>query len=171
MDNKYILLFKKEGSDTVVNSFTRWAIVCAHVPFKAGGKTKDVAKRSWYDEHGEDAYVPEDLMFEAYDAEFEFAYVGRELASNPFDLGLAYATIKSFKEWLTTDGSVMSIYSPYASIGRKGCYLLEMNNEECCVQTVQQGSNVYNENVLTFRAKFRVTNPVTDITLSSSSSS
>lgn len=170
MESRYTLLFQK-GTDSVVNSYTQWGIVCAQVPFKVAGKTKDVAKREWPDEHGEDSFIPDKLMFEAYDVEFELAYQGQELSSNPFDLSLAVAAISSFKKWLsgndTSEGSgaELSIYSPYSTIGRQGIYLLEFSDEDPHLQLKQEGGNVYNENVLTFKVKFRVTDPMTDITL------
>lgn len=171
MDAINCLLFQK-GSGNVVNSFTQWGIVCCKVPFKAGGKTKELAKNGWQDEHGEDTYIPSKLMFEAYDAEFEMAYKGEELATNPFDLDLAFTWINAFKKWLsgndTTSGSgaELKIYSPFETIGRQGCYLLEISDEEPCVLTKQSKGNMYHENVVTFKVKFRVTDPMTDIVLS-----
>ena len=176
MNSANTLLFQK-GNGTVVNSFTQWGIACCKVPFKAGGKTKDPAKRDWKDEQGEDVFLPNKLMFEAYDAEFEMAYVGKELASNPFNLSLAMTQIKAFKKWLTGNdttngsGAELKIYSPYASIGRQKCYLSEISNEEPRLQLVQEGQNIYHENVVTFKVKFRVCDPMTDITLSETSSS
>lgn len=170
MDAINCLLFQK-GSGNVVNSYTQWGIVCCKVPFKAGGKTKELAKNEWQDEHGEDTYIPSKLMFEAYDAEFEMAYKGEELATNPFDLDLAFTRINAFKKWLsgndTTSGSgaELKIYSPFETIGRQGCYLLEISDEEPCVLTKQSKGNIYHENVATFKVKFRITDPMTDIVL------
>ena len=174
MDAINCLLFQK-GSGSVVNSFTQWGIVCCKVPFKAGGKTKELAKNNWYDEQGEDAYIPSKLMFDAYDVEFELAYKGEEIATNPFDLDLAFTQIKAFKKWLSGNntsagsGAELKIYSPYSTIGRQGCYLLEISDEDPCVLTRQNSSNVYHENVVTFKVKFRVTDPVTDIVLANPS--
>lgn len=170
MEDRYTLLMQK-GSDSVIDTYTQFGIVCASVPFKAGGKTKSLAKREWYDEQGEDVYIPSQLMFEAYDAEFTLAYKGQELATNPFDLSLALESIETFKEWLSGadedggSGAELSIYSPYSTIGRQGCYLLEISDEEPHLQTKQESGNVYNENVVTFKVKFRVTDPATSITL------
>ena len=176
MNNRYTLLFQK-GTGRVVDSFNKWGIVCCSVPFKAGGKTKEPAKREWLDEHGDDVYLPSKLMFESYEAEFEMAYMGKELATNPFNLSLAESQIKAFKKWLTGNdtqngsGSELKIYSPYAAIGRQKCYLMEISNESPCVVTKQEGGNLYNENVVTFKVKFKITDPMTDITLVESSSS
>lgn len=176
MDNRYTLLIQK-GSGSVVNTFSEFGIVCCKVPFKAGGKTKEPAKREWSDEHGDDAFLPSKLMFQAYEAEFEMAYSGKELATNPFNLSLAASHITAFKKWLTGNdtvsgsGSELKIYSPHATIGRQKCYLMEISDEDPCVVTAHENGNVYNENVVTFKVKFRVTDPMTDITLSESSSS
>ena len=170
MDNRYAILFKK-ASENVVNSYTQWGIVCANVPFKSGGKTKDLPVREYFDENGEDTYIPPALKFDAYDMEFEMAYAGKELASNPFNLSLAYTKIKDFKKWLSgndglgSTGAELKIYSSYSTIGRQGCYLLDIDDEETHLQLMQQGGNLYHENVLTFKVKFRVTDPMTDITL------
>lgn len=171
MDSRYTLLFKK-GDGNVVNSYTQWGIVCCSVPFRAGGETKDLPTNDWYDEQGEDTYKPSKMMFKAYDVEFEMAYAGQELATNPFDLDLAFTQIDAFKKWLsgndTSDGTgtELKIYSPFSTIGRQGCYLREISDEAPHVQTKEQNGNLYHENVLTFKVIFRVCDPITNITLS-----
>lgn len=171
MDNIHTLLFQK-GSGSVVNSFTQWGIVCAKVPFKAGCSTKELPTNDWYDEHGDDTYIPSYLRMQAYDVEFEMAYKGEELATNPFDLDLAFTQIGAFKNWLSGNdseggsGATLKIYSPYATIGRQNCYLQSISDEEPHVQTKEQGGNLYHENVVTFKVTFRVRDPVTNITLS-----
>ncbi len=170
MEDRYTLFFQK-GSDQVLNSFMEWGIVCCSVPFKAGGKTKALEATSLPDEHGEAVAFPKNLIFEPYDAEFEFAYKGEELATNPFNLHLAFEKISAFKKWLSGNdtaegsGTELKIYSPFATIGRQGCYLLEIGDEDPVVQTKQSGYNLYHENVVTFKVIFRVTDPMTDIVL------
>lgn len=170
MDSRYTLLFKK-GSGNVINSYSQWGIVCAKVPFKAGGKTKDLPNREWHDEHGDDTYIPSQIMMEGYDAEFEMVYCGKELHSNPFNLSLARTNIENFKKWLSGNdsssgtGAEMKIYSPYSTIGRQGCYLKEIDNEDPHLQLRQDGGNLYHENIVTFKVKFRITDPMTQITL------
>ena len=167
MDAKYGLIIKR-GSGSPVNTFTRWGIACIDIPFNGGGKTKSPAKREWFDEHGEDTYLPSKLMFEAYDAEFEVACV---IDGNVWDLSQSFERIDSFKKWLSGNDSTagsgveLKIYSPYSTIGREGCYLLEISDEEPHLQLKSQSGNIYKENVLTFKVKFRVTDPMTNITL------
>lgn len=168
MDDRNTLKFRK-GNGSVVNSYSQWSIGCCKVPFKVGGKTKDLPKRDWKDEQGEDVYIPSNLMMEAYDAEFEMACVVNNTSG--FSLSAAFEKINAFKKWLSGNdtssgsGAELKIYSPYTGIGRQGCYLLEISNEEPHLQLKQSAGNLYNENVLTFRVKFRVTDPMTNITL------
>lgn len=165
------VLFQK-GDGAVVNSYNEWGIATRKVPFKTGGKVKSLAKTDWKDEHGADEYFPAKLCFEPYEIEVEFAYAGRELASNPFNLSLATTQIANFINWLSGNdsengtGSELKIYFPYTGIGRQKCRLSEISDEDPHLQLVQVGSSLYNENVVTFKVKFMVTDPVTYITLS-----
>lgn len=171
MDDIHCLKFKK-GDGNVVNSFTQWGIVCASVPFKAGGSVKELPENDWYDEHGTDVYIPAKTMFESYDAEFVMAYKGQELATNPFDLDLALTQINAFKKWLTGNdtengsGAELKIYSPYSTIGRQGCYLKSIDDENPIVMTKEENGNLYHENIVTFKVTFRVTDPITNVVLS-----
>lgn len=174
MNDTNTLLIRKGDEGEVVNTFTEWGIVCAKVPFKAGGTTKKLPSREWNDEHGADTYIPQRMYMEAYDAEFEFAYKGEELVMNIMNLSQAFTQIDAFKKWLTGNdgqpgeetGASLTIYSPYSTIGRKNCYLVSISNEDPCVIAKGRGTNLYNENVVTFKATFRVTDPVTNVTLS-----
>lgn len=175
MDDINALLIRKGDDGEVVNTFTEWGIVCAKVPFDLGGTTKELPTRSWNDEHGEDVYIPSRLCMEAYDTEFEFAYKGEELVMNIMNLSQAFTQIDAFRKWLTGNdgqpgegtGASLVIYSPFSTIGRK-CYLKKFSDEDPCVIAKGRGTNLYNENVVTFKATFRVTDPMTNEVLSSS---
>lgn len=172
MDNRYTLLIRKNG--VVVNTYNQWGIVCCKVPFKAGGKTKELPKKDYYDEHGDNVFIPNKLMFEGYDAEFELAYQGQELASNPLNMSNGLAQIDAFKKWLSGNdtlagsGATLDIYSPFSTIGRQNCYLLEISDENPFLQLKEDNGNTYNENVITFKVTFRVTDPMTNVVLSES---
>lgn len=168
-ENKCILFQKGDGE--VINSFTEWGIVCLKVPFKTGGKVKALAKREWKDENGTDEYYPKKLYFESYEMEVEFGYQGRELSSNPKNLSLAYSRIRSFRNWLSGNDTVngsgtdLKMYSPYTSIGRQKVRLSEISDEDPCLMLAADGANLYHETVLTFKVKFMVNDPMTDIVL------
>lgn len=169
MDNRCSLLFQKEGGE-VVDSFSAWGIVCLKVPFDAGGKVKELPKRDWSDEDGYDVFVPSKLSFEGYESEFELAYKGQELSTSPFNLSLAFSRIDAFKKWLSghdssSPSASLSIYSPYSDIGRRDCYLSSISDESPHLQLKGENGNVYNETVVTFKVKFWVNDPVTNIVL------
>ena len=89
------------------------------------------------------------------------------------NLSMALTQIDAFKKWLTGNdgqsdegtGASLAIYSPFSTIGRKDCYLVSISDEEPCVIAKGRGTNIYNENVVTFKATFKVTDPVTNVTL------
>ena len=138
MNEPYSILMQKTTENAPVkDSLAHFGIVCTEFPFKPGGETKDLPKRDWPDEDGEDTYIPDKLLLKAYDLEAEMCYKG--------DLGTAYDKIMAFQNYLTGengDGATLKIYNSHTGIGREGLYLDE---------------------VLTFPVKFRVTDPRTQI--------
>lgn len=163
----YTLIIQK-GDSAPVDTFETYGIACRQVPFRFIGDTKELPKRDWFDEHGEDTFIPDSLKFKSYELELEFAYMGQELATNPFNLSLAKTNISSFIKWLTGNdgngntGATLKIYSPYTSIGRQGCYLLSISDEDPYLMLKEEAGNLYNENVVTFKARFNVTDPVSE---------
>lgn len=164
---KNTLLIRKTGSESVYSSFSGWNIACTEVPFEIGGETKDLYKNDWKDEHGEDTYIPDTLMLKAYDLRVKFAYKG--------SLNTAYGVLTSFRDFLTgaaetkiyeggvetqevaDGGASLDLYFPHTGIGRQKCYLKQF------ADTDFTKSNI--DDVLEFSAVFRVTDPVTSITL------
>ena len=65
-----------DANDTpypVRESVAEWGIWCKSIPFKLLDKVKEPAKRTWYDEHGDDEYIPSTGLFvEAYTMKVEF---------------------------------------------------------------------------------------------------
>lgn len=161
------LLIRKTGEDNVYSSLGGWNIACTEVPFEVGGEPKDLYKNDWKDEHGEDTYIPNTLVLKAYDMRVKFAYKG--------GVSSAYGVITAFRnfligmagtkeyeggvetEELVDGGASLDIYFPYTGIGRQKCYLKQF------ADTDFTKSNL--DDVLEFSAVFRVTDPVTEITL------
>lgn len=141
---------------SVVNTYTQFGIVCQEFPFKHLPESKDLPKRDWYDEHGEDVYVPADgLKFKAYDVEATFLYVGNELQMS--------SKLKEFIAFIygrNSGGSPMlRIYDEYTDTGRKGVYVLSHSNDLFFYNDVSIDA------IARFKVKFRVTDPVTNISL------
>ena len=147
MNEPYSILMQKTTENAPVkDSLVHFGIVCTEFPFKPGGETKDLPKRDWPEEDGEDTYIPDKLPLKAYDLEAEMCYKG--------DLGTAYDKIMAFQNYLTGengDGATLKIYNSHTGIGRQGLYLLEVGDFEF------NKSNM--DEVLTFPVKFRVTDP------------
>ena len=113
-------------------------------------------KRDWYDEHGEDTYMPTDgLKFKAYDLEVKFLYVGTQANMK--------SELSSFIEFIygrNTNGSpLLAVYDEYTKTGRRGMYVLSVDNDLIVYDDVN--TDVIGQ----FKVKFRVTDPNTDITL------
>ena len=168
MDYKKFLIQQQTASGTdvgnVVDTYTTYKVVCQEMPFKHLPEVKEPAKRDWYDEHGEDVYIPNDGMrFKAYDVEATFLFVGTQQEM--------HGKITSFIEFITgrnTNGSPwLAIYDEYTGIGRKKVYVSEVEDE------MYFFDDVNTEAIAQFKVKFRVNDPVTDVilTLGSSSSS
>lgn len=164
---KNTLLIRKTGEETVYSSFGGWNIACTEVPFEIGGEPKEPYKNDWKDEHGEDTYIPNTLVLKAYDMRVKFAYKGA--------VSSAYGVLTAFRDFLigvagtkkysggtatqelVDGGASLDIYFPYTGIGRQKCYLKQF------ADSAFTKSNI--DDVLEFSAVFRVTDPLTSITL------
>lgn len=157
-----------------VDTFSKFNVVCQEMPFKYLPETKDLPKRDWHDEDGEDVYVPADgQKFKAYDTEAKFLYVGTEqnMASD----------LKSFIDFVcgrtnVVSGSIVStssstknvllkVYDQYTQIEAKGLYVLSVDNNLFLY------NNSDAEAIAQFGVKFRVTDPIASIVYTESSSS
>lgn len=141
---------------SVVDTYAAYGIVCQEFPFKHLPESKDLPKRDWYDEDGEDVYFPTDgLKFKAYDLEAKFLYEGS--ASN------MHTNLKSFIEFINGRNSggspCLAIYDQYTQTGRRGVYVESVDN------TLYFYNDVNISAITQFKVKFRVTDPVTNITL------
>lgn len=161
------LLIRKTGEETVYSSLAGWNIACTEVPFEIGGEPKDLYKNDWKDEHGEDTYIPNTLVLKAYDMRVKFAYKG--------SVSSAYGVLTAFRDFLigvagtkeyeggaetqelVDGGASLDIYFPYTGIGRQKCYLKSFADTDFAKSNL--------DDVLEFSAVFRVTDPVTSITL------
>lgn len=140
----------------VVDTYAAFKVVCQEFPFKVLPKTRDLAKRTWNDEHGDDEYVsPEGLFFDAYDIEVKFLYAGAEQ-----DLPSDVTNFINFICGRNENGApLLAIYDEYTLIGRRDVRVQEVENE----------LYFYNEYeidaIASFKVKFKVNDPVTNVIL------
>lgn len=148
----YSIYFKKENGG-VIDSQKEWGIVCKEFPFLLYGESKELPKRDWLDEDGEDVFFPNSLAMAAYDLDVEFAYRGVMDSAN--------VAIRGFLDYLTGrdgSGANLSVYDTYTKIGRQGVYYKKVS-PDVFVRNTSEGD------VVTFTVTFRVTDPTTQITL------
>ena len=141
---------------SVVDTQTAFNVVCREFPFKHLPESKELAKRDWFDENGEDVYIPTDgLTFKAYDVVADFLYVG-EKESMSQDL----ISFINFIYGKNTNGSpFMSVYDEYTQTGRRGVYVKSVGND--LLSYTDNSSGV----IASFKVTFRVTDPVTSVIL------
>lgn len=165
---KDTLLIRKTGESTVYSSLAIWNIACTEVPFEVGAESKELYKNDWKDENGEETYIPTTIPMKAYDMKVKFAYKGAIASAysaltnfRDFLIGTAatYVTINGTST-LADGGASLDLYFPYTGIGRTKCYLKQFSDGEF----VQSNK----DDVLEFTATFRVTDPITSITLTAS---
>ena len=139
-----------------VDTYAKWKVVCQECPFKHLPETKELPKRDWNDENGDDVYIPSDgLKFKAYDMEVKFLYVGKE-SDMPSDI-TGFIVFICGKN---ANGSpLLAIYDEYTKNGRQNVIVESVDNELYFYNDISADA------IAEFKVKFRVNDPVTDITL------
>ena len=153
----------------VNESVAMWKMYCKEIPFKIIEKVKAPAKRTWYDEHGDDEYISsEGLYAEAYTMKVEFGCKSQDIYTGTTLIRTAQEEVKRCtKNFLTflREAGMMKMYSTYTGIGRQYVRLDSVNDNA----TWKQGDDGYW--FLIFEVTFKVNDPVTDVTLGPSQSS
>lgn len=154
---------------SVIDTQASYNIACQECPFKMLPESKELPKREWYDEDGDDVYIPSDgLKFKAYDMEVKFIYVGtgyvkqdQTVVTKEQEMKEKVSAFIDFLYGRNTNGSpLLKIYDEYTLIGRQGVYVLSVDND-------MMAYDDRNNNVIgIFKVKFRVTEPTTDVSLS-----
>ena len=151
----YSILFKKP-TGTTIDTQDVWGIVCKDFPFKLYGDVKELPSQNWFDEHGNEEYIPNHLYINSYDITAEFAFKGTRESAN--------APIRGFLNYLSgndglNQGAELSVYDTYTKIGRQKVRYISVSDELIIARDDSNGD------VFTFKVKFRVNDPITDITL------
>lgn len=168
---KYRLLIQQDGGP-VIDTYESFGVVCQEFPFKYLPETKELPKRDWYDEDGEDVYVPKDgLRFAAYDLEVKFLYVGKDtnMSSDLKDfIDYLYGRINYVKDdkgnvvKVTTNVKkdvMLAVYDEYTKTGKSGVYMREITSNLFDISDIDPDA------IAIFSARFRVTDPISDIVL------
>ena len=160
---------KKMGTgNPTKESVLDFGIWCKTIPFKIMEKVKQPPSRSWNDQHGVDEFIPDGgLYLDAYTMKVEFGCKKMKQLHDGSTTIPAVTDVRSkvatFIEFLRTSGMMM-LYSSYTGIGRQNVRLESINDNA-------KWKNQGGEQWLIFEVVFKINDPYTDITLSSSSSS
>ncbi len=150
----------------VCESVSTWGIFCKDIPFKMFDKVKEPAKRSYYDQHGDDEYIsPNGLLLEAYTMKVELACkkIGEGNSFDSAAVNDVRVKVGAFLSYLKTSG-MLKVYSSHTRIGRQNVRL-ESVGEGGTWMTDDDGNEF-----LIFEVILKVNDPDTDVVLSSSNS-
>lgn len=143
----------------IADTLDKWKIVCAESPYRIFGDPKDVATREWLDEHGKDMYIPSDVKFKSFDADFTFLCTGsnNEVRANMEDF-LRFLSGKSSGAASRTVGAWLVVYDTYNKIGWKDVRFKSVSSDALLMYDT-------NDVVLKFKVTFEVNDPYTKIDL------
>lgn len=146
MDYYKIYLQKEADKTEVKETIADFGMYCMEDPFVLYSETKEVTKRSWYDEHGDDEYIPENGQYvQSYENSVKFGFKGNEFGANE--------RLRTFLDYLRT-GS-FKIYCEFNKIGRQHVRFKSVK------QTLYRDKEVGDLLIVTVTLKFN--DPVTDI--------
>jgi len=139
------LIINKDN--TIKDVYRDFGIYTKHVPFILYPKAKEPYKKSWYDEDGDDEYLPATPRYEAYTMNVDFVYEGA--------LNTANTNIKNFLDFI--QGGYFSLYDEYTGIGRQKIRYV----------SVDENATLYrrDKDVVEFTVSLKVNDPVTQITI------
>lgn len=134
----------------VKETIADFGMYCMEFPFKIFSGVKAPTSRSWYDEEGDDEYIPDDgLRMEAYEIAVKFGYKGES--------GSAPKAVRDFLTFLRTAG-LMKMYCEYGDIGRRNVRLKTVSDD---AELIHDASG----DLVVFKVTFKVNDPVSDVVL------
>lgn len=154
----------KRGNEyPAYESIYKWGIWCKSIPFKIFDKVKAPAKRTWYDEHGDDEYISSDGLFlEAYTMKVEFGCKilkeAHGYASGGMPVNDVRKNVGGFLEYLRSAG-MMKLYSTHTRIGRQNVRLESVSDNATWKEDIDGNE------FLIFEVTFKVNDPSTNFIL------
>lgn len=146
------------------DTYSKWLVVCSAFPFKLLPDAKDYVTRDWKDGDGEDVYVPSTVRNKSYDIDAEFIYVGgdADMRQNierfiQFIYG-KNSGLSQQGQWTHPESGRLCIYDEYTRTGRKDVVVKSVDVDAYLTEDTDPDA------VATFKVKFTVYDPVTDVT-------
>lgn len=151
MTNYKPFLIQKLKPSSLVKDSKDFNIWVKSVPFRLFPNMKELPSRSWIDQNGDDEYIPDNPIYEAYNISCQFVYIGK--------YELANTQIRAFLQYLAEDG-MFSFYDTYTKIGRTNVrYVSTDDNPDVFYR--KEGSN----DIVQFTVTLKINDPITNITL------
>ena len=149
MDRYFRIYLQREVDGApVVDTIDSFGMYCMENPFKTCVDVKEPVKRTWYDEHGDDEYIPpaDGLYMAAYENKVKFGFKGKAYGANE--------KLKAFLEYLR--GGMMKMYCEFNGIGRKNVRLKSI--EDTLSRDVKG-----DEDILIVSVTFKFNDPITNV--------
>jgi hypothetical protein len=146
--NKYFKIYLQKEADgaEVKETIADFGMYCMEYPFVLYSEVKDVTKRSWYDEDGDDEYIPENGQYiQSYENSVKFGFKGEEFGANE--------KLRSFLDYLRS--GMMKMYCEFNKVGRQHIRFKSVK------QTLCRDKN--DGDLLVVTVTFKFNDPVTDI--------
>lgn len=150
----------KIGSSSAWDIETQYSgkIVLLDMPDNIPLKPKNIYSHSWFDENGDDEYIPQTIFYEPVTIAMKFA----AKVDNSTSTGTLRATVKSFLDAII--GKTFSFYAPVQGIGRRDCRVDSLSDDAAYHNLPIAGGNNYEER-LVFTLNVKINDPYTPITL------
>lgn len=143
------ILFQR-GDEAVRNS-SEWGCYVMQSPYiPCASKPKNITSQSWYDENGDDEFIPSVLYYEPIEATIEFVYKGT--------VAQAKTQIIAFISYL--QGGEFKFYDEFYQKGYGATRVLNFSDANFVYDGVSEDTGV-----ATFTVEFKINDPVTDIVL------
>ena len=143
-------------------TYETWNIVCSKSVYRHFGDPKEVSSRNWFDEHGEDVYIPANVKLKKFDLEVSFLCNGEYPTLK--DKVKSFLLFLMGKNWrneqgnlVASTGSRLVLYDGDNSIGWKDVRFKSFATDAF----LKDNSDV--ESVLEFKIIFEVNDPYTTV--------
>lgn len=150
MNNYKGILFQRDG-EPVYNS-SKWGCYVTDSPYiPTPRKAKNITSQSWFDEHGDDEYIPSTIYYEPIEATLSFVYRG--------SVADAKTQITAFITYL--QAGYFKFYDEFYKVGKQQVRVISVPDDvQFKYDDINKGTGA-----ATFSIEVKINDPVTDITL------
>lgn len=147
----------KIGNADAYDTAVKYGIYVKDFPFiPVPLKQKNIFSQSWYDENGDDEFIPSTAYYEPVTISVPFVTIG--------SLSTCLTNIRAFISELSN--VLFKIYDEYSTVGRQECRLVQYSESASVMKYRGSASKVVAE----FALEIKINDPVTNISLDDSSS-